>query len=107
MKKIILVATILISACSQNAAEITDGLASYKKNMNYHTNSSNNTVYADADGNIGFFHGNFIPKRSLKFDWTKPVDGSIPETEWQGIHTVDESINQFNPYIGWLQNTNN
>ena len=85
----------------------TDGLASYKKNMEHHTNSSNNTVYADADGNIGFFHGNFIPKRDPKFDWTKPVDGSISTTEWQGIHSVDESINQFNPGVGWLQNTNN
>jgi acyl-homoserine-lactone acylase len=85
----------------------TNGLISYKKNMEYHTNSSNNTVYADVDGNIGFFHGNFIPKRDPKFDWTKPVDGSITATEWQGIHTVDESINQFNPSVGWLQNTNN
>jgi acyl-homoserine-lactone acylase len=85
----------------------TDGLASYKKNMEYHTNSSNNTVYADADGNIGFFHGNFIPKRDPTFDWTKPLDGSTSATEWQGIHSVDESINQFNPSVGWLQNTNN
>ncbi|URQ85214.1 penicillin acylase family protein [Pseudoalteromonas sp. SCSIO 43088] len=85
----------------------TDGLVSFKKNMEYHTNSSNNTVYADADGNIGFFHGNFIPKRDPNIDWTKPVDGSTSATEWQGLHSVDESINQFNPDIGWLQNTNN
>ena len=85
----------------------TDGLKSYKKNMDYHTNSSNNTVYADSDGNIGFFHGNFIPKRDPKFDWAKPVDGSISATQWQGVHSVDESINLFNPDIGWIQNTNN
>jgi acyl-homoserine-lactone acylase len=85
----------------------TDGLASYKKNMEYNTNSSNNTVYADADGNIGFFHGNFIPRRDEQFDWTKPVDGSNPATEWKGIHTVEESINLFNPSVGWIQNTNN
>lgn len=85
----------------------TTGLASYKQNMNMHTNSSNNTVFADRDGNIGFFHGNFIPKRDHTFDWSKPVDGSNPATEWQGIHTVDESINVFNPAVGWIQNTNN
>ena len=26
-----------------------------------------------------------------KFDWTKPVDGSDPATEWQGLLSVDES----------------
>ena len=30
--------------------------------MDIRTNSSNNTVYADAGGNIAYFHGNFIPK---------------------------------------------
>ena len=52
--------------------------------MELHTNSSNNTIFADADGDIAYFHGNFIPKRDPKFDWTKPVDGSDPATDWQG-----------------------
>src|SRR5262245_29597741 len=55
---------------------------SFKQTMELHTNSSNNTIYADADGNIAYFHGNFIPRRNPKFDWTKPVDGSDPEAEW-------------------------
>ena len=53
--------------------------------MELHTNSSNNTIFADADGNIAYFHANFIPKRDTKFDWTKPVDGSDPATEWNGV----------------------
>ena len=72
-----------------------------------HTNSSNNTIYADADGNIAYFHGNFIPKRDPKFDWTKPVDGSDPATDWHGLLAVDESPNLFNPASGWLFNVNN
>src|SRR5439155_4230893 len=48
----------------------------FKQIMELHTNSSNNTIYADADGDIAYFHGNFIPRRDPKFDWTKPVDGS-------------------------------
>ena len=71
------------------------------------TNSSNNTVYADRDGNIAYFHGNFIPRRDLSFDWNKPLDGSNPATEWQGLHPVDEIISLFNPANGWIQNTNN
>jgi hypothetical protein len=31
------------------------------------------------------FHANFIPRRNPKFDWTKPVDGSDPESDWKGL----------------------
>ncbi len=81
--------------------------ADFKKILDLHTNSSNNTIYADADGNIAYFHGNFIPKRDPKFDWTKPVDGSDPATDWHGLLSVDESPNLFNPSTGWLFNVNN
>src|SRR5690606_2416362 len=54
-----------------------------------------------------YFHSNFIPKRDPQFDWERPVDGSNPATEWQGIHTVDESPLIKDPANGWLQNTNN
>ena len=83
---------------------------SYKafyKNMELRTNSSNNTVYADADGNIAYFHGNFIPKRDLRFDWKHPVDGTDPATEWKGLHNVADTITVKNPANGWIQNTNN
>ncbi len=82
-------------------------LKEYREVMDLHTNSSNNTVYADADGTIAYFHSNFVPKRDPKLDWSKPVDGSNPATDWQGIHTFDESPNVINPPGGWIQNTNN
>lgn len=75
--------------------------------MQLRTNSSNNTVYADAQGNIAYFHGNFIPKRDPRFDWTKPVDGSNPATEWQGLHEIKETITLLNPASGYISNTNN
>lgn len=80
---------------------------SFKRIMGLHTNSSNNTVYADADGNIAYFHGNFIPKRDPKFDWSRPVDGSDPATEWDGLLSLDESPLLLNPASGWLYNANN
>jgi acyl-homoserine-lactone acylase len=79
----------------------------FKQTMELHTNSSNNTIYADADGNIAYFHGNFIPKRDPKFDWTKPVDGSDPGTDWHGLLSVDDSPLLLNPASGWLYNSNN
>ena len=79
----------------------------YRDVMELHTNSSNNTIYADADGTIAYFHSNFIPKRDRRFDWTKPVDGSDPATEWNGALSIDETPGLKNPPNGWLYNTNN
>src|SRR5688572_29909943 len=94
----------LIQSFSRTKAR---NLAEYKRVMEAHTNSSNNTLYADADGNIAYLHSNFIPKRDPKFDWTKPVDGSNPATEWNGVLSFDESPNVVNPPNGWVYNTNN
>lgn len=81
-------------------------LASYEKTMDLKTNSSNNTVFADAKGNIAYWHGNFLPKRDLQFNWSAPVDGSNPATEWNGLHAVEESVHIYNPANGWIQNCN-
>ncbi len=81
-------------------------LADYRKVMELHANSSNNTVYADADGHIAYFHPQFVPRRDDRFDWTRPVDGSDPATEWHGVHAVEESPHVIDPPNGWIQNTN-
>ena len=78
----------------------------FRNMMDMRTNSSNNTVYADADGNIAYYHGNFIPRRDHSFDYSQPVNGSIKKTDWKGLHTVDETISILNPANGWIQNTN-
>jgi acyl-homoserine lactone acylase PvdQ len=82
-------------------------LSGYRENMSMHTNSSNNTVYADSEGNVAYWHSNFIPKRRTDIDWTQPVDGSISTNDWGDPHSVDETPNVFNPSVGWIQNTNN
>jgi acyl-homoserine lactone acylase PvdQ len=78
----------------------------FREMMDIRTNSSNNTVYADAEGNIAYFHGNFIPKRDVSFDYSRPVEGWDPKTDWQGLHTVEENILVLNPENGWIQNCN-
>jgi acyl-homoserine lactone acylase PvdQ len=84
----------------------TTSFAGFKKTMDMGANPSNNTMYADAEGNIAYWHGNFLPKRDPKYDWSKPVDGSTSATEWKGYHTVNESVHMYNPENGWLQNCN-
>jgi acyl-homoserine lactone acylase PvdQ len=80
---------------------------SYRQTMELKANSSNNTIFADVNGDIAYFHGNFIPRRDTRFDFTKPVDGSDPATDWHGLLTVDEIPQLLNPRSGWLYNSNN
>ncbi len=79
----------------------------FRATMQLHTNSSNNTIYADADGTIAYFHANFVPVRDTLFDWSEPVDGSDPATEWGEPLSVENSPFLKNPATGWLYNTNN
>lgn len=83
-----------------------DGLDGFNEMMDIRTNSSNNTVYADSSGNIAYYHGNFVPRRDPQFDFSRPVDGSNPATDWLGLHTVDEIVTVINPENGWVQNCN-
>jgi acyl-homoserine-lactone acylase len=82
-------------------------LKEYLEVMKLHTNSSNNTLFADAEGNFGYLHSNFIPRRNDKFDYTKPVDGSNPATDWGAPLSFEESPNAVNPASGWAYNSNN
>ena len=79
----------------------------YLQTMELKANSSNNTIFADADGDIAYFHGNYIPRRDTSFDWTKPVEGSNPATEYKGLLEVAETPHLLNPASGWLYNSNN
>lgn len=80
--------------------------AEYKKAMDLLSNATNNTVYADDQGNIAFWYGNFVPKRNPKLDWTQPVDGTTKATEWNGVHPLNEIVQVINPATGWIQNCN-
>lgn len=82
------------------------GFEDFKKIMDMRSNSSDNTVFADDKGHIAYWHGNFIPKRDSKLDWSEPVDGTTSATEWKGLHSLDEMVHVYNPASGWIQNCN-
>lgn len=82
------------------------GLEEYKKTMALRANTSNNTVYADRAGNIAYWHGNFMPRRDPRLDWSQPVDGTLAATEWKGLHAPEETVQIHNPPGGWIQNCN-
>ncbi|OQY92427.1 MAG: acylase [Sphingobacteriales bacterium UTBCD1] len=83
-----------------------NNFADFKKTLELKGNISNNTVYADAEGNIAYWHGDRIPIRDTKYDWSKPVDGTTSATEWKGYYNINDIVHSINPPNGWLQNCN-
>jgi acyl-homoserine-lactone acylase len=80
--------------------------AQFMKIAELKANSSNNTIYADDAGTIAYLHPQFIPRRDDRFDYTHPVDGSDPLTDWQGLLPLVASPRVVNPRTGWVFNTN-
>ena len=81
--------------------------ASFVRVAERRANSSNNTVFASAKGEIAYLHPQFVPRRDDRFDYTRPVDGSDPATDWRGLHSLYELPRLLNPANGWIANTNN
>ncbi|PIB96533.1 acylase [Caulobacter sp. X] len=82
-------------------------LKSFMKVAELKANSSNNTLFADSKGEIAYLHPQFIPIRDDRFDYTKPVDGSDPATDWKGLTPLAKTPQAVNPATGWAFNTNN
>ncbi|MBI3652381.1 MAG: penicillin acylase family protein [Acidobacteria bacterium] len=81
-------------------------VAEFKKVMSRDAIPMFNAAAADSKGNIFYVYNGAVPRRSTKFDWTKPVDGSNPETEWQGYHAFEELPQLTNPPTNYVQNCN-
>lgn len=81
-------------------------LTEFKRALDINGLTYHNVMYADTAGNIFFIHAGTVPKRDLTFDWSKPVDGTDPRTDWQGYHTPADMPQVLNPPSGWMQNTN-
>ena len=84
----------------------TTDLGSFMKVAEFKANSSNNTVFADARGDIAVLAPQFMPRRDNRFDYTRPVDGSDPRTDWRGLHAVSQLPNTISPKLGWVFNSN-
>ena len=84
----------------------TTDLASFLKVAALAANSSNNTLFADAKGETALLMPQFMPRRDNRFDYTKPVDGSDPATDWKGVDSFAETPHVLNPAAGWVYNSN-
>jgi acyl-homoserine-lactone acylase len=81
--------------------------ASFLKVAGLQANSSNNTLFADDKGEIAYLHPQFIPARDDRFDYTRPVDGSDPATDWRGLLPLERIPHLLNPPSGFAFNSNN
>jgi acyl-homoserine-lactone acylase len=81
--------------------------ASFLQVARLQANSSNNTLFADSKGEIAYLHPQFVPIRADQFDYRKPVEGSDPATDWQGLHSLESLPHVLSPANGWAFNTNN
>jgi penicillin amidase len=63
-----------------------------------------NQVYADVDGNIGWVPGGLVPKRS-GYDGLLPVPGD-GRYEWDGFYDGDDLPRSYNPADGYLATAN-
>ena len=81
-------------------------LTGFRRVAKLQANSSNNTLFASKTGETALFLPQFIPRRDPRFDYTKPVDGSDPATDWQGLHAFRELPQVVSPANGWAMNVN-
>ncbi len=85
----------------------THDLAEFLKVAELKANSSNNTIFADSKGEIAYLHPQFVPERDDKFDYTRPVNGADPATDWGSLTPLKDLPQVIDPKSGWIENTNN
>jgi acyl-homoserine-lactone acylase len=81
-------------------------LVGFRRVAELQANSTNNTLFASKSGETALFLPQFMPRRAPRFDYTKPVDGSNPATDWKGLHAFRELPQVVNPANGWAMNVN-
>ncbi len=79
----------------------------FREALSYWGAPSQNAIYADVDGNIGYQSPGNIPIRASGHQGLVPVPGWTGEYEWQGFIPFDELPNAYNPPAGFIATANN
>jgi penicillin amidase len=87
---------------SLNRAKDWDG---FKAALKTYGGASQNFVYADVKGNIGWYAAGKIPLRKTG-DGALPYDGGTNDGEWTGYIPFEELPNLYNPAEGFIVTAN-
>lgn len=88
------------------ALDTATGFESFRDALRLFDVPSQNIIYADVDGNIGYQAPGKIPIRE-NWDGRMPVPGWNSEYEWAGYIPYDELPSVFNPAEGYIVTANN
>ena len=77
----------------------------FKKALHTYGGATQNFVYADEKGNIGWYAAGRIPIRKSG-DGAMPYDGATNDGEWTGYIPFDELPNLYNPKEGFIVTAN-
>ncbi|HSM85799.1 MAG TPA: penicillin acylase family protein [Candidatus Limnocylindrales bacterium] len=77
----------------------------FRKALSVFATPSQNVVYADVDGNIGYQPMGFVPVRAAG-DGTVPVAGADGKHDWTGYLPFDKLPAVFNPPVGIIATAN-
>src|SRR5437588_3832154 len=86
-------------ATARNLAEMKKALAMFQL-------MEQNVMVATVDGDIFYVRNGRVPVRPAGYDWRRPVPGNTSNSEWLGIHPLDDLVQSLNPWQGYLQNCN-
>ncbi len=87
--------------------DLADNWDEFREALSYWDVPSQNFVYADVDGNIGYQSPGRIPIRAPGHQGLVPVPGWTGEYEWQGFIPFEELPNVYNPPTGFVATANN
>ncbi len=80
--------------------------AEFREALRYWDAPSQNFVYADVDGNIGYQLPGRVPVRASGHTGTLPVPGSSDAYDWRGYVPFDLMPRVYNPARGYVQSAN-
>ncbi len=80
--------------------------ASFREALKGFAVPSQNFIYADTDGNIGYQTPGLIPIRAKDHSGNTPVDGSTTQYDWKGYIPFDNLPRIFNPPRGYIVTAN-
>jgi penicillin amidase len=87
--------------------DLATGWDEFRQALSFWDAPSQNFVYADVEGNIGYQSPGKIPIRAAGHQGLVPVPGWTGEYEWQGFIPFDALPRSLNPPAGFLVSANN